>query len=138
MSHITFDEVALSALDAMETHARSLSRTGVAVIAFAPGEEFSTWQSLARVVGRYSDPPNEKSPGANLLAIAYAKATEMAVTHRPSGKAGRPVHLGEVGWTGGDVKGTADGYWIAAFSGAPAEIDVLISQTGLKAAINES
>ena len=142
MSLLSFEELAVRALDAMETAARAGAHSGVAVIAFAPGEAFTSWQSQARVVDRVIDPPNPanlaKEPGANLLAIACAKATEMAVTHQPSGQAGRKTYLGELGWKGGEVARTADGYWIAAFSGAPAETDVLLSQAGLKAITDEA
>src|ERR1019366_6746469 len=70
--------------------------------------------------------------GANLLAIAYSKAAEMAETLKDSGNAGRPPMTGETGWQGGLIKRGKTGYLIAAFSGGPSESDLKVSQAGLE------
>jgi len=78
------------------------------------------------------DAPTEKNHGANLLAIAYSKAAEMAETLKASGNAGRPPMTGETGWQGGLIKKGRTGYLIAAFSGGPSESDLKVSQAGLE------
>jgi len=71
------------------------------------------------------------SESANFLAIAYAKASEMATTFKNSGSSGREPLTGEFGWMGGIVKKVDSGYIIAAFSGATGEQDAEISQAGV-------
>jgi hypothetical protein len=83
------------------------------------------------VVGSMKEAPTETSRGANLLAIAYSKAAEMAETLKDSGNAGRPPMTGETGWQGGLIKKGRTGYLIAAFSGGPSELDLKVSQAGL-------
>jgi hypothetical protein len=78
------------------------------------------------------DAPTEKNQGANLLAIAYSKAAEMAETLKDSGSAGRPPMTGETGWQGGLIKKGKSGYLIAAFGGGPSESDLKVSQAGLE------
>jgi len=126
-----FDEVAGRALRAMTLRAEELKIKGVAVVAYVAGESTQGWSSKMVVVGSLKNPPTEKNPGANLLAIAYSKAAEMAETLKDSGKAGRPPMTGETGWQGGVIQKGKMGYLIAAFSGGPSESDVKVSQTGL-------
>ncbi len=75
-----FDEVADSALASMTKRAQELKIHGAAVVAFIEGDVTQSWSSKMVVVGSMKDAPTEKSHGNNLLAIAYAKAAEMANT----------------------------------------------------------
>lgn len=127
-----FDEVADSALASMTKRARELKIHGAAVVAFIEGDVTQSWSSRMVVVGSMKDAPTEKSKGNNLLAIAYAKAAEMAETLKDSGHAGRPPMTGETGWQGGLIKKGKTGYLIAAFSGGPSESDLKVSQAGLE------
>ena len=126
-----FDEVADTALLAMIKRAEELKIKGAAVVAYVEGESTKGWSSKMVVVGSMKNAPTEKNKGANLLAIAYSKAAEMAETLKDSGKAGRPPMGGETGWQGGLIRKGKTGYLIAAFSGGPAESDVKVSQAGL-------
>src|SRR5512136_2897574 len=126
-----FNEVADSALTSMTKRAQELKIHGAAVVAFIEGDVTQSWSSKMVVVGSMKDAPTEKSRGNNLLAIAYAKAAEMAETLKDSGHAGRPPMTGETGWQGGLIKKCRTGYLIAAFSGGPSESDVKVSQAGL-------
>lgn len=126
-----FDEAADAALVAMTKRAEELKIKGVAVVAYIEGESTRAWSSKMVVVGSMKNAPTEKSKGANLLAIAYTKAAEMAETLKDSGQAGRPPMTGETGWQGGLIKKGKSGYLIAAFSGGPSEADVKVSQAGL-------
>ena len=126
-----FEEVADSALASMTKRAQELKIHGVAVVAFIEGDVAQSWCSKMVVVGSIKDAPTEKSHGNNLLAIAYAKAAEMAETLKDSGHAGRPPMTGETGWQGGLIKKGKTGYLIAAFSGGPSESDLKVSQAGL-------
>lgn len=128
-----FDSAADDALVAMRQEALKLKIGGVAVVGFFQGEAAGSWSSKMVVVGRMKDPPSTGNNGANLLAIAYAKATEMVDSHRDSGHAGRPPMTGEVGWEGGVIARTATGYAIAAFSGGKSADDVEVSKAGLEA-----
>jgi hypothetical protein len=105
----------------------------VAVEAYIEGDTTKSWSSKMLVVGALKNAPNEKNKGANLLAIAYTKAAEMADTLKDSGHAGRPPMTGETGWQGGLIKKSKTGFLVAAFSGGPAEADVKVSQAGLEA-----
>ncbi len=127
----TFDEVADSALASMTKRAQELKIHGAAVVAFIEGDATQSWSSKMVVVGSMKDTPTEKSRGNNLLAIAYAKAAEMADTLKDSGHAGRPPMTGETGWQGGLIKKGKTGFLIAAFSGGPSESDLKVSQAGL-------
>ncbi len=126
-----FDEVADSALMVMTKRAEELKIHGAAVVAYIEGTATKSWFSKMVVVGTMTNVPTEKDHGANLLAIAYSKAAEMAETLKDSGNAGRPPMTGETGWQGGLIKKGKTGYLIAAFSGGPSESDVKVSQAGL-------
>jgi hypothetical protein len=127
-----FDEVADSALIAMTKRAEELKIKGAAVVAYIEGNTTKSWSSKMVVVGAMKDAPTEKKHGANLLAIAYSNAAEMAETLKDSGSAGRPPMTGETGWQGGLIKKGRTGYLIAAFSGGPSESDLKVSQAGLE------
>ena len=127
-----FDEVADSALASMTKRAQELKIHGAAVVAFIEGDVTQSWSSKMVIVGSMKDAPTAKSHGNNLLAIAYAKAAEMAETFKDSGHAGRPPMTGETGWQGGLIKKGKTGYLIAAFSGGPSESDLKVSQAGLE------
>ena len=127
-----FEEMADSALMAMTKRAEELEIKGVAVVAYIEGDTTKSWSSKMVVVGAMKDAPTEKNHGANLLAIAYSKAAEMAETLKDSGSAGRPPMTGETGWQGGLIKKGRTGYLIAAFSGGPSESDLKVSQAGLE------
>ena len=126
-----FETTADAALAAMTKRAAELKIHGAALVAFIEGENTQAWSSNMVVVGAMKNPPTEKDRGANLLAIAYAKAAEMADTLKDSGHAGRPPMTGETGWQGGLIRKVNGGYVIAAFSGGPSESDLKVSQTGL-------
>jgi hypothetical protein len=128
-----FEALADTALLAMGKRAEELKIKGVAVVAYVEGENVSAWSSKMLVVGTIKHAPNDKDRGANLLAIAYSKAAEMAVTLKDSGNAGRPPMTGETGWQGGVIRKCNTGYLIAAFSGGPSESDVEVSRSGLNA-----
>lgn len=129
---MVFDEVADSALAAMTKRAEELKIHGAAVVAFIPGDVTQSWSSKMVVVGAMKDAPTEKSRGNNLLAIAYAKAAEMAETLKDSGHAGRPPMTGETGWEGGLIRKGKTGYLIAAFSGGPSDSDLKVAQAGFE------
>jgi hypothetical protein len=120
-----------AALAAMRTRAQELSVAGVAVVAYFEGETVQAWSSKMIVVGKYRVEPTTSDKGSNLLAIAYAKAAEMADTHKDSGSGIRPPMTGEYGWNGGVIARGKTGYVIAAFSGGKSEDDVAISREGL-------
>ena len=126
-----FDEAADAALAAMRKRAGELGIGGVAVVAWFEGERIQSWTSKMAVVGRYKDEPTKDNKGSNLLAIAYAKASEMADTLKNSGSGVRPPMTGEFGWPGGAIQRGKTGYWIAAFSGGKSEDDVQVSKAGL-------
>lgn len=128
----TFDELADTALAAMTKRAEELKIKGAAVVAYIEGDTAKAWSSKMVVVGTLKNAPTEKNQGANLLAIAYSKAAEMAETLKDSGSAGRPPMTGETGWQGGLIKKGKAGYVIAAFSGGPSEADLKVSQAGLE------
>jgi hypothetical protein len=128
---VAFDGAANMALKAMKSRAEALHITGVAVVAFAEGENVASWSSKMLVVGNMSKPPSQNDKGSNLLAIAYAKAAEMAATLKDSGSGIRPILTGELGWQGGVVSKGKSGIVIAAFSGGRSEDDVQVSRAGL-------
>jgi hypothetical protein len=125
------DALTESALEAMKKRAAELKIGGVAVVAYAHGDNIQGWISKMAVVGRMKDPPSATEKGNNLLAIAYAKASEMADTLENSGTAKRPPMTGEFGWQGGVIARTRTGFIIVAFSGGKSEDDVEVSRTGL-------
>ena len=127
----SFDVSADAALAAMKSKADELKIGGVAVVAYFEGETIQSWSSKMIVVGRYKDEPTAKDRGSNLLGIVYAKAAEMADTHRDSGSQVRPPLTGEFGWNGGVIGKSKTGYFIAAFSGGKSEDDVQVSRAGL-------
>lgn len=124
-----FDGAAKAALTAMKARATQLNISGVAVVAFAPGETVDGWMSEMAVVGHMTDKTSEK--GNNLLGIAYAKASEMARTAKDSGTSGLTPMTGEFGWQGGVVSKTGQGLIVVAFSGGKSEDDVEVSKAGL-------
>ncbi len=128
-----FDELAAAALLAMKERAGELRITGVAVVAYFEGDSIHSWLSRMSVVGRLEDSPSQNTPGANLLAIAYSKAAEMADTLKDSGSHVRPPMAGEVGWPGGVIVRGRNGYLIAAFSGGEDADDLKISRAGVAA-----
>ncbi|MCP5518500.1 MAG: hypothetical protein H7A45_14705 [Verrucomicrobiales bacterium] len=128
----SFDQVADAALATMTRRAEELKIHGVAVVALIEGETTRAWTSKMVVVGTIQNEPKGENRGANLLAIAYTKAAEMAVTLKDSGNARRPPMTGETGWQGGLIKKGRTGYLIAAFSGGPSEDDLKVSRAGLE------
>ena len=127
-----FDALADAALAAMKKRAAELKITGVAVVSYAQGDSIQGWTSKMAVVGRMKDTPSATEKGNNLLAIAYAKAAEMADTLQNSGTAARPPMTGEFGWQGGVIARVKTGYVIVAFSGGKSEDDVEVSRAGLE------
>ena len=115
----------------MRKRAEQLKIGGVAVVAYFEGDSVQSWVSRMTVVGRIKDSPSQKDPGANLLAIAYSKAAEMADTLKNSGSQIRPPMTGEVGWPGGVIARGKKGYLIAAFSGGADADDLNVSQAGV-------
>jgi len=128
-----FGTAADEALVAMRRRAGELKITGVAVVAYFEGDRVEGWESRMAVVGRLKDEPTATGKGSNLLAIAYAKAAEMADTLKDSGSQVRPPLTGEFGWSGGVIVRGRKGYLIAAFSGGKSEEDVKVSQAGVGA-----
>jgi type 1 glutamine amidotransferase len=127
-----FDGLADKALAAMRKRAVELGIGGVAVVAYFDGDSIQSWSSKMAVVGRMKDEPSDKSKGANLLGIAYAKAAEMTDTLKDSGSNVRPPMIGELGWNGGVIKRGKAGYLVAAFSGGKSEDDVKVSTAGVE------
>ena len=121
----TFLKHADACLDMIEKEAQEIPMQGVAVVAYIPGEATAAWTSKMRVVGKLAD---EK---VNLLAIAYAKAGEMAVTLKDSGEQSRKEIIGELGYQGGAIMKINSGYLVAAFSGGTSEDDLAVSKMGL-------
>jgi len=129
----TFDATADEALTAMQKRAAELNVKGVAVVCSSEGDSVQSWSSKMVVVGNLKTAPSQNDPvGANLLAIAYSKAAEMADTLKPSGSGVRPPIKGEFGWQGGAITKGKAGYLIAAFSGGSSAEDLKISQAGLE------
>ncbi|AWG22469.1 hypothetical protein FFWV33_13510 [Flavobacterium faecale] len=120
-----FIKSAAKALLAMEKEAIDVKAEGVAIVCFVPGDSVQSWISKMKVVGSLSD---EK---ANLLAIASAKASEMAETLKNSGEKGRKLKTGEFGWAGGVIVKVKSGFVLASFSGAKTQQDIAISKIGL-------
>jgi type 1 glutamine amidotransferase len=129
----SFDGAADTALAAMRKRAGELNITGVAVVAYFEGDDIQSWTSKMAVVGKRKDLPTATDKGSNLLAVAYAKAAEMADTLKDSGSKVRPPMTGEFGWEGGVIVRGTKGWCIAAFSGGKSEDDVQISRVGAAA-----
>ncbi len=127
----TFDALADPAFEAMKKRAAELKIGGVAVVAYFEGDTVQAWSSKMVVVGRMKDAPSTGNNGANLLGIAYTKASEMAETLKDSGSGVRPPMIGEYGWQGGVIAKAKHGYAIAAFSGGKSEDDVEVSKAGV-------
>ncbi|MBA4410162.1 MAG: hypothetical protein Q8S54_06790 [Bacteroidota bacterium] len=109
----------------IEQAAKKISIKGVAIVAYLPGDVTETWISKMKVVG------NLTSGKANLLGIAYTKASEMADTHRDSGSKIREIYSGELGYKGGLIKKVNSGYILAVFSGGSGEQDLEVAKIGL-------
>jgi hypothetical protein len=125
-----FDRAASSALQTMKAKAEELKIGGAAVLACFEGDSIQSWSSKMLVVGRMKDTPTATDKGSNLLAIAYAKAAEMADTLKDSGSKVRPPMTGEFGWEGGVIVPIKGGHIIAAFSGGKSEDDAATSGAG--------
>lgn len=110
----------------IEKAAQKLGITGAAMVAFIPGDVSESWISKMKVMGRLA------SKDANFLSIAYAKASEMAVTHENSGNGERKGITGEFGWQGGVVIKVDSGYLVAAFSGGTGQQDADVAKEGLE------
>ncbi|HEY0795489.1 MAG TPA: ThuA domain-containing protein [Acidisarcina sp.] len=127
-----FGDLADTALATMAKKAQDLKINGVAVVAYFDGESVQSWASKMVVVGHVKVEPSATDKGSNLLAIAYAKAAEMADTLKNSGSKVRPPLTGEFGWEGGVIARGRSGYIIAAFSGGQSSDDVQVSRAGLE------
>ncbi len=125
---VDFAHTADQALEAMRAHATEMKVNGAAVVIHLTGEATTSWESRMVVVGTFL-PKGE----TNVLAVAYAKAAEMADTFKDSGTStpARAVKRGENGWKGGVARKVNGGYVLVAFSGGKSEDDVAISQVGL-------
>jgi len=132
-----FDASAGAALQAMKVKAEELKIGGAAVLAYFDGDKIESWSSKMLVVGRMKDDPTATDKGSNLLAIAYAKAAEMADTLKDSGSKVRPPMTGEFGWEGGVIVRVKTGYIIAAFSGGKSEDDVAVSRAGASKIVSD-
>jgi hypothetical protein len=110
----------------IEKEAQKISIQGVVMVAYIPGEKTESWTSKMKVVGKIT---NGKY---NLLAIAYAKASEMAITLKDSGDESRKDIIGELGYRGGVIMKMDSGYLVAAFSGGTSQQDADVSKIGLE------
>lgn len=122
----TFIKHAGKSLALIEEAAQKLSIKGVAIVAFIPGNVTNSWISKMKVVG------NLTIESANLLGIAYTKASEMADTHLDSGSGIRKILSGELGYKGGLIKKVSSGYILAVFSGGSSEQDLEVAKIGLE------
>ena len=120
-----FIEHADECLAIIEKAAQKLAITGAAMIAFIPGDVSESWISKMKVIGRLAN------DDANFLAIAYAKASVMAVTHIDSGNGERKDITGEFGWQGGVIIKVDSGYIVGAFSGGTGQQDADVAKEGL-------
>jgi hypothetical protein len=114
-----------AALLEMEKAADGISIVGVGLVAYVPGNETSGWISRMKVVKAIGDDE------ASFLAIAYTKASEMAMTHLDSGSEVRPPLRGEFGYKGGVIRKVRSGYIMATFSGAHWTKDLMVSEAGI-------
>ena len=113
-------------LSMIAKEAQNIPMQGVAMVAYIPGNKTKSWTSKMKVVGKLAD---EK---VNLLAIVYAKASEMAVTLNDSGDESRKEIVGELGYRGGVIMNIDSGYLVAAFSGGTAQDDFDVAKIGLE------
>lgn len=127
-----FAALADAALATMQRRATELKINGVALVAYFDGDSVQSWTSKMVVVGHVKVEPTAADKGSNLLAIAYAKASEMADTLKNSGSKARAPLTGEFGWEGGVISRGKSGYIIAAFSGGQSSDDVQVSKSGLE------
>ena len=109
----------------MEEAAKKISITGVAIVAYIPGDLTKSWISKMKVVDRLA------TNKANLAAIAYSKAAEMAVTLQDSGNEERKAITGEFGYQGGVLVKVKGGYLIASFSGGTGQEDADVAKEGI-------
>lgn len=122
----------VSAAELMQAEAKRLNIQGAAVVAYVKGAESGEWQTAVRTVGNWIEAPKQEGArGANLVAIAYAKAAEALRTKKNSGASGAPPLIGENGWMGAAIEEFNGGYVIAAFSGGPSKIDLEVSKKGI-------
>ncbi|HYQ57980.1 MAG TPA: hypothetical protein VEP89_11620 [Draconibacterium sp.] len=121
-----FLEHADDCLTLMAKKAEEESIAGVALIAFIPGDKTESWISKMKVAGMLAD------GRANYLAIASAKAAEMAVTLEDSGDSERRSIDGELGYKGGAIAKVNSGYLVAAFSGGTGQQDYDLSKLALE------
>lgn len=120
-----FIENADKSLEIIAKAAKEISIEGAGIIAYIPGDVSKSWVSKMKVMGRLAN------DDANFCAIAYAKASEMAVTLKDSGNGDRKDITGEFGWPGGVILKVKSGYILAAFSGGTGEQDVEVAKKGL-------
>ena len=120
-----FIDHADSSLVALENSALNMSITGVAIIAFIPGDTTLSWISKMKVIGALT------VGNVNYLAIAGSKASEMASTLKNSGTGVRAPMAGEFGYPGGVIKKVRGGYILAVFSGGTVEQDLEAANKGL-------
>jgi hypothetical protein len=117
-------------ISAMREEAVNLNITGVAVAGlYRNGDQLVT---VSAVCGKFAD---EKY---NYLAIAHSKLTEMCNSHHESGRPGRSVLVGELGYAGGAIYQAGGEYFLAVFSGARGEEDLRVSQQGLRVILYSS
>ncbi len=64
-----FDALADAALTAMKQRAAELKVTGVAVVAYAPGQMIQGWTSKMAVVGKMKDPPSATEKGGVVAKV---------------------------------------------------------------------
>jgi len=127
-SEQTFLDNVDACLALMQQEAQKLPIAGVAMVAFIPGNKTQSWTSKMKVVG---EGEILKGGKYNTLAIAYAKAGEMALTLQHSGDESRKEIVGELGYKGGAIVKVDAGYLVAAFSGGTGQQDFDISQMAL-------
>lgn len=120
-----FHAAAGRALEAMVKEAETRGMKGVAVVAWVPGDKTLAWDSKMRAVDAIV------LGEANVLAIAYAKLSEMADTLKDSGSQVRKTFHGELGYRGGAIRPTEGGFFLAAFSGGKDTDDLDVSRKGL-------
>ena len=120
-----FHAAATRALDVMVKEAAARGMKGVAVVAWVPGDKTLAWDSKMRAVDAIV------LGEANVLAIAYAKLSEMADTLEDSGSQVRKTFHGELGYRGGAIRPAPGGFFLAAFSGGKDTDDLDVSKKGL-------
>ncbi len=109
----------------IEKSAKEQGISGVAVMAYIPGDLTNGWTSKMKVVGSLA---NAK---VNFASIAYSKISEMAVTLQDSGIEERKNIRGEYGYQGGVIIKVASGYLLACFSGGTGQEDYDAAKIGI-------